>query len=57
MNWKKFVALNILFALLIVNVELDSAVWEKIARRRSHRAIISGKVKKPALADSLGYIW
>lgn len=30
MNWKKLVAMNILFALLIVNVELDLAVWEKM---------------------------
>lgn len=30
MNWKKFIALNILFALLITNVELDLDVWEKM---------------------------
>lgn len=30
MNWKKLVALNILFALLIVNVELHLSVVEKL---------------------------
>lgn len=54
MNWKKFVALNLLFALLIVNVELDLAVWEKNARRCSYRLVVAGQVKKPAAADSLG---